>query len=90
MSNTRRPTSRTVTDPAAKPGADMPATYEAGVQELEALVARLDSGQLPLDDLLSQYQRGAALLVFCRDKLKSVEQQIQVLDGNETKPWSAT
>lgn len=66
----------------------LPDTYEAAVQELEALVARLDAGQLPLDELLTQYRRGEALLQFCRGRLDAVEQQIRVLDGGETKPWA--
>ncbi|MEY3216254.1 MAG: Exodeoxyribonuclease 7 small subunit [Pseudomonadota bacterium] len=66
----------------------MPATYEAALSELESLVGQLESGQMPLDQLLSGYQRGAALLAFCRDKLKAVEDQIQVLDGGQLKPWS--
>ncbi|MFM7332380.1 MAG: exodeoxyribonuclease VII small subunit [Brachymonas sp.] len=56
-------------------------TYEAALQELEGLVQRMESGQIPLDDLLSGYQRGAALLKICRDKLAAVEQQIKLLDG---------
>ena len=43
------------------------------MQELESLVARLESGEMPLEQLLSGYQRGAMLLQFCRDKLQSVE-----------------
>lgn len=61
---------------------DIQLSYEAALQELEALVARMDSGQMPLDDLLSSYQRGAALLKICRDKLVSVEQQIKRLDAS--------
>jgi exodeoxyribonuclease VII small subunit len=65
-------------------------SYEAALAELEQLVARLDGGQLPLDELLGQYQRGAALLAFCRDRLQAVEQQIQVLEGSTLKPWEPT
>lgn len=65
-----------------------PASYEAAVQELEALVARLDSGQLPLDELLTQYRRGEALLAFCRERLEAVEQQIRVLDDGQVRPWT--
>lgn len=65
-----------------------PASYEAALEELETLVARLESGQLPLDQLLTGYQRGAELLKFCRSKLEAVENQIKVLEGNEIKPWN--
>jgi exodeoxyribonuclease VII small subunit len=60
---------------------DASLTYEAALQELEGLVQRMESGQIPLDELLSGYQRGAALLKICRDKLAAVEQQVKLLDG---------
>ena len=66
-----------------------PASYEAGLQELERLVNELESGQLPLDRLLVSYQRGAFLLSHCRDRLQAVEDQIKVLDAGTLKPWSA-
>jgi exodeoxyribonuclease VII small subunit len=66
----------------------LPATYEAALQELEGLVDSLESGQLPLDQLLTGYQRGAQLLKFCKDKLEAVETQIKVLEGTELKPWA--
>ena len=65
----------------------LPATYEAALQELEGLVSSLESGQLPLDQLLTGYQRGAQLLAFCKGKLEAVETQIKVLEGGELKPW---
>ncbi len=70
---------------AAQP---LPATYEAALTELEQLVSGLESGQLPLDRLLSGYQRGAQLLKFCRDQLEAVETQVKVLEGTELKPWA--
>lgn len=70
------------------PAPTAPASYEAALEEIETLVARLESGQLPLDQLLTGYQRGAELLKFCRDKLQAVENQIKVLEGNELKPWN--
>jgi len=65
----------------------LPASYEAALQELEQLAAQLESGQLPLDQLMSGYQRGAELLKFCRTKLAAIEQQIIVIDGDQLKPW---
>ena len=67
----------------------LPASYEAGLAELEQLIARIDSGQMPLDQLLLGYQRGAALLEFCRERLEAVEQQIKVLDEGVLRPWTA-
>jgi exodeoxyribonuclease VII small subunit len=66
----------------------LPATYEAALLELEGLVSSLESGQLPLDQLLTGYQRGAQLLAFCKGKLEAVETQIKVLEGAELKPWA--
>ena len=67
----------------------LPDNYEAALQELEQLVARLESGQMPLDELLVGYRRGAALLALCKDKLQAVEDQIKVLDGGQLKSWDA-
>ena len=66
----------------------LPATYEAALQELEGLTSNLESGQMPLDQLLTGYQRGAQLLAFCKGKLDAVETQIKVLEGTELKPWA--
>lgn len=65
-----------------KPTTKLPKTYEAALAELETLVQTLEAGQVPLDDLLAGYQRGAALLAFCKEKLTAVEAQIQVLDAD--------
>jgi exodeoxyribonuclease VII small subunit len=76
--------------PTTAPDAALPpAHYEAAMQELETLVARMESGDLPLDQLLANYERGAALLQLCRDKLQAVENQIKVLDNGTLKPWKS-
>ncbi len=64
-----------------------PASYEAALEELEQLIGVIESGQLPLEQLLEGYRRGAQLLQFCREKLQAVEQQIKVLDEGTLKPW---
>ena len=78
--------SRTSTPAPATPVAE---SYEAALQELEQLVGQLDAGQLPLDQLLARYQRGAELLAFCRERLQAVEQQIQVFEAGQSRPWEA-
>ncbi len=71
------------------PAAPPPDNYESALQELEGLVARIESGQLPLDDMLAAYQRGAELLAFCRSKLAAVQDQIKVLDDGQLQPWTS-
>ena len=65
-----------------------PASYEAALEELEQLLQVIESGQLPLEQLLTGYQRGAELLQYCRGKLEAVENQIKVLDAGTLKPWT--
>ena len=69
--------------------AKTPATYEAALEELDQLVGLIESGQLPLEQLLTGYERGAELLKFCRSRLEAVENQIKVLDEGTLKPWTA-
>jgi len=68
-------TRKTATAPA------VPASYETALEELERLVAAMEGQQLPLEQLLSSYKRGAELLTFCRGRLQAIEQQVKVLDG---------
>ena len=72
-----------------KPKTTEPTSYEAALEELEQLVVRIESGQMPLEQLLAGYQRGAALLAFCRNRLEAVQNQIQVLEGGTLQPWAA-
>lgn len=65
-----------------------PTSYEAALEELEQLTGLIESGQLPLEQLMAGYERGAELLKFCRDKLAAVENQIKVLDEGTLKPWT--
>jgi len=72
---------------ASKHGLAIPVSYEAALLDLEQLVARLESGNMPLEQLLTQYERGADLLKFCRERLDGVADQIKVLDRGILKPW---
>ena len=69
----------------AKANAPEPKTFEAALAELDELVEKMESGELPLEESLSAYQRGTVLLKFCENVLKDAEQKIKVLDGGELK-----
>ena len=80
----------TKTSPRTKAAAtdgDADLSYEQALDELERLVAAMEGQQLPLDQLLHSYKRGAELLALCRGRLTAVEQQVRLLDGSELKAW---
>jgi len=58
-----------------------PATpdFELAMKELEALVERLERGELPLEDALKQFERGVELTATCQAALKSAEQKVEIL-----------
>ena len=66
-----------------------PASYELALAELDRLVTQMEGGQLPLDQLLDGYRRGAELLSFCRTRLQAVEDQVKVLEDGQLKAWPA-
>lgn len=70
---------------ATHPAPKEPASYEVAMAELDRLVQQMEGGQLPLDQLLDGYRRGAELLAFCRARLQAVEEQVKLLeDGRLT------
>jgi len=73
---------------ATAPASPEPASYEAALEELEQLVGRIESGQMPLEQMLAGYQRGAELLAFCRGRLEAVQDQIKVLENGTLQPWT--
>lgn len=76
--------------PAATAKHAEPASFEQAVAELDRLVEQMESGQLPLDQLLDGYRRGSELLAFCRGRLQTVEEQVKVLEAGQLKPWAET
>jgi exodeoxyribonuclease VII small subunit len=65
-----------------------PDSYELALAELEELAVAMESGQLPLGDMMNGYRRASFLLEFCRQQLDTVEAQIRALDEGQAKPWS--
>ena len=57
-----------------------PKSYESALAELEAIIARMESSQLPLEESLAAYQRGAGLLHYCQQSLLQAEQQVRLLN----------
>ncbi len=64
-------------------------TFEAALAELEQVVAEMEAGQLPLEEALAAYRRGAELLQQCRARLEDAEQQVRILEEGALKKFSA-
>ncbi|MDT8389230.1 MAG: exodeoxyribonuclease VII small subunit [Lentisphaeria bacterium] len=56
-----------------------PASFEEALRELEAIVATMESGQIPLEAMMKQFERGMALATFCSSKLGEAEKRIEIL-----------
>jgi exodeoxyribonuclease VII small subunit len=63
-------------------------TFEKALEELEALVARMEDGKLPLEESLAAYQRGAELIKFCESRLADAQARIAILDGETLRDFT--
>lgn len=52
-------------------------TFETALSELEQIVARLESGQAPLEDSIQMYERGAALKAHCEARLAAARLRVE-------------
>jgi exodeoxyribonuclease VII small subunit len=57
-------------------------SFEQALEELDALVRKMESGALGLDDSIAAYRRGAELARYCQVRLGAAEQEIRKLDGD--------
>ncbi len=64
--------------------------FEQALEKLENLVGRMETGRLPLEELMTDFELGSRLVKTCRDKLDTLERKIELLtrdDGKEGE-WS--
>jgi exodeoxyribonuclease VII small subunit len=52
---------------------------EKSLEELEALVVRLEGGELSLEQALAEFERGVKLTRLCQTALKEAEQKVEIL-----------
>ncbi|HET7670618.1 MAG TPA: exodeoxyribonuclease VII small subunit [Burkholderiales bacterium] len=63
-------------------------SFEQALAELEKIVARMESGELTLEQALATHKRGLELARFCQQRLEAAQQQVKVLEGEVLKPLS--
>lgn len=52
-------------------------TFETALSELEQIVAKLESGQAPLEDSIRMYERGALLKAHCEARLAAARLRVE-------------
>ncbi len=65
-------------------------TFEEAMRALEEVVGKLERGDVPLDDSIALYERGAALKARCEAKLKEAEEKVAKITLNDTGRPSGT
>ncbi len=58
-------------------------TFEQAMTELERIVTELERGDVPLEDSISLYEKGAELKKRCETKLKEAEQKVAAITLDE-------
>lgn len=78
------------------PGENAPVTFEEALRLLDEVVARLESGEVGLEEAVALFERGQGYLAACRERLASAQRRIEELtaedlpaagrDGASTEP----
>jgi exodeoxyribonuclease VII small subunit len=63
-----------VSDP---PGHEL--SFEMALERLEKIVEQMESAELPLEEVLKQYEEGTGLVKFCAQKLEEAEKKVELL-----------
>jgi exodeoxyribonuclease VII small subunit len=63
----------------SKPSKPAELSFETSMQELEALIERIESGEIGLEESIKSYERGVDLIKGCRGVLGAAEQRVEEL-----------
>jgi len=58
-------------------------SFEAAIKELTSIVGKIELGEIPLQDSLTQYERGMSLIQHCQAILKKAEQRIEKISRTD-------
>ncbi len=61
-------------------GTAQQATFEEALEKLESIVESMESGELPLEELLARYEEGTRLVKSCQERLATAELRIRELE----------
>jgi exodeoxyribonuclease VII small subunit len=69
-------------NPADPRGPSDELSFEEAVERVEAIVDRIESGQIGLEESLAEWERGMGLLKRCREVLRRAEQRVEELSAD--------
>lgn len=78
----------------AQDQAERELTFEEAAEQLEQLVRRMESGRMPLQSLITDYERGRRLLAQCHKRINEMRRQMEILtrdtpEGGEWQDFAA-
>jgi exodeoxyribonuclease VII small subunit len=80
--------------PATSPESSPVAEFEASMNALEELVAKMEDGELSLEESLAAYERGVGLYRSCQQALEQAELRVRLLSDpanpEQAKPFDAS
>jgi len=65
-------------------------TFEEAMSELEKVVTALERGEVPLEQSIALYERGAMLKAHCAEKLKAAEERVELIRAQEGRAIGTT
>ncbi len=68
---------------SAKATPAQPKTFEEASARLDELVRQMESGQLPLDDMIAAFEEGRTLVAYCNAKLTEVQKRVEKIKAAE-------
>jgi exodeoxyribonuclease VII small subunit len=60
-------------------------SFEEAIKELGGIVGKIEQGQIPLQDSLTQYERGMALIKHCQNILRTAEKRIEKISEKDVE-----
>ena len=65
-------------------GTDENLQFEEAIEKLESIIERMESEQIPLEELLKDYEEGTNLLKLCRDRIDGARQKVEKINKELT------
>ena len=63
--------------------------FEESIQRLQAIVERMEKGDLPLEEAMESFTEGVRLVQSCHQKLEQAESKVQMLMKDQEGTWTA-